>query len=334
MLTPTDRKLVQKYTLLPLLARDGLTSCAVMLVLTEALTAADSVFFHRRDAYRPGVILGFVLAVLVGAGAIVCLVAARRRSTDPAWLDLCDRTLRAGPFSPHAGPDLPPGTVAHWWEIPTPPVRAVTVGVVLLPAAVLLSVFLPRYGAGARQMEENKQLATAGLQSVAATLEEAGCTGVWYSDPYDQYADYGYYVSGYLSGGEDVFITPQDVKVSVLVDNRGQVAEIEYTVGVDIQQTPEENLDRARTRLEEATRVLQGIPIPDGAGDYFAPELLPDDFAEKMAAAYPYEEAYTWYDTDDGLTVSTDYCTDPEEEYGQYDSAYIRVRVSDPNAWE
>ena len=34
------------------------------------------------------------------------------------------------------------------------------------------------------------------------------------------------------------------------------------------------------------------------------------------------------------MTVSTDYYTYPEEEYGEYDCAYIRVAVSCPNAWE
>lgn len=45
-------------------------------------------------------------------------------------------------------------------------------------------------------------------------------------------------------------------------------------------------------------------------------------------------DAYHWYEAEDGVVVSTDYCTDPQEEYGQYDSAYIRISVSVPDAWE
>lgn len=329
-----DQDLVEKYTLLPLLARDGLVSCFLLLALSVALPAADAVFFHHRDAYLPGTVLGFVLAVLLGAGAIVCLVLARRRSQDPQWLDLCARTIQAGPFAPGAGPDLTPGAVAHFWELPTPPVRAVTAGVILLPAAVVLSVFLPHYRAGARAIEEGKQLATAGLESVAETLEGGGCTHVWYSDPYDFYADYGYTVSGYLSGGEDVFIAPEDVKLSAVVDNQGRLVEVSYIVGVDIEKSPEENLDRVRTRLDKGHSVLRGIEISTKSGDLFTPELLPDEFAEKFPDAYPYENTYSWYEAEDGVTVSTDYFTYPEEEYGEYDCAYIRVAVTCPDAWD
>lgn len=329
-----DQDLVGKYTLLPLLARDGLVSCFLLLALSVALPAADAVFFHHRDAYLPGTVLGFVLAVLLGAGAIVCLVLARRRSQDPQWLDLCARTIQAGPFAPGAGPDLTPGAVAHFWELPIPPVQAITAGVILLPAAVVLSVFLPHYRAGARAIEEGKQLATAGLESVAETLEGGGCTHVWYSDPYDFYADYGYTVSGYLSGGEDVFIAPEDVKLSAVVDNQGRLVEVSYIVGVDIEKSPEENLDRVRTRLDKGHSVLRGIEIPTKSGDLFTPELLPDEFAEKFPDAYPYENAYTWYEAEDGVTVSTDYFTYPEEEYGEYDCAYIRVAVTCPDAWD
>ena len=38
--------------------------------------------------------------------------------------------------------------------------------------------------------------------------------------------------------------------------------------------------------------------------------------------------------TKDGVTVSTDYFTYPEEEYGEYDCAYIRVAVTCPDAWD
>lgn len=329
-----DQNLVRKYTLLPLLARDGMISCVLLLVLSAALPAADAVFFHQRDAYMPGTVLGFVLAVLLGTWAILCLVLARRRDQDPQWLDLCERTIQAGPFAPGAGPDLPPGTVAHFWEMPTPPVQAVSVAVILLPAAVVLSVFLPRYRAGARAMEESKQLATAGLASVAETLEDGGCTDVWYSDPNDYYADYGYTVSGDLSGGEEVFIGPEDVKLSAVVDNQGQLVEVSYIVGVDIGQSPEETLTRVRTRLDKGHSVLRGIAIPTKSGDLFSPQLMPDEFAQKLPDAYPYENTYTWYEAQDGVTVSTDYYTYPEEEYGEYDCAYVRVVVTCPDAWE
>lgn len=334
MLEPRDQKLIQKYTLLPLLARDGFLSAILLLVVSLLLTAADAVFLYQRDTYLPGIVLGFVLAVVLGAVSIYCLVADRRRPYDPAWLDLCERTLRAGPFAPNAGPDLYPGTVASFWEVPTPPALAVTVGVLLLPAAVVLSVFLPHYRAVSRTLEQNRQAATAGLESVAATLEAAGCTDVWYSDPYDYYADYGYTVRGNLKGGEEVFITPETVTVSAVVDNHGQLLQVSCTVGVDIEKTVEENLDRVRTELETANGVLRGITVPARSGDLFTPELLPDAFTEKLLAAYPYENAYNWYEAEDGVVVSTDYFTYPEEEYGEYDSAYIRVSAEVPDAWE
>lgn len=331
---PRDQFLVQKYTLLPLLARDGMVSCFLLLVLSVALPAADAVFFHQRDAYLPGTVLGFVLAVLLGTWGILCLVLARRRDQDPEWLDLCARTIQAGPFAPGAGPDLPPGTVAHWWDFPTPPVQAGSVAVILLPAAVVLSVFLPRYRAGAKAMEESKQLATAGLESVAATLEDGGCTDVWYSDPGDYYAEYGYSVSGYLQGGEEVFISPGDVKLSAVVNNQGQLIEVNYLLGLDIEKSLEDNLTWVRTQLEQGREVLRKIEIPAKSGDLFAPDLLPDEFAEKMPGVYPYENTYSWQEAADGVTVSTDFCTYPEEEYGEYDCAYIRVAVTCPDAWE
>ena len=131
-----------------------------------------------------------------------------------------------------------------------------------------------------------------------------------------------------------MFIGPEDVKLSAVVDNHGQLIEVDYIVGVDIEKSLEENLDRARTQLEQGRKVLRDIEIPTKSGDLFAPELLPDEFAEKMPGVYPYENTYSWQEEADGVTVSTDYYTYPEEEYGEYDCAYIRVAVSCPDAWE
>lgn len=334
MLELRDEKLIRKYVLLPLLARDAFLSAVILVAASFELNAADAVFFYRRDAFLPGTVLGFGLAVGMGAVSVGCLLADRRRPADPRWLDLCRRTLQAGPFAPGAGPDLYPGAVAHFWEVPIPPACAVTLGVLLVPAAVVLSVFLPHYRASARALEQERQAATAGLESVAATMEAAGCAHVWYSYPYDYYADYGYTVRGDLKGGDGVFIAPEDVTVSAVVDNHGQLIEIRYTVGVDIDRTLEQNLDRARAELETAREVLRGITVPARSGDLFAPELLPAAFTEELPGAYPYEDAYNWYEAEDGVVVSTDYCTDPEEEYGQYDSAYIRISVSVPDAWD
>lgn len=334
MLEPRDEKLIRKYVLLPLVARDAFLSAVILVGASFALNAADAVFFYRRDAYLFGTVLGFGLAVAMGAVSVGCLLAQRRRSADPQWLDLCRRTLQAGPFAPGIGPDLYPGAVAHFWQVALPPACAVTLGVLLVPAAVVLSVFLPHYRASARTLEQNRQAAKAGLESVAATLEAAGCANVWYSDPYDYYADYGYTVRGDLKGGDGVFIAPGDVTVLAVVDNHGQLIQVSYTVGVDIGRTLEQNLDRARAELETAREVLRGITVPARSGDLFAPELLPASFTEELPGAYPYEDAYNWYEAGDGVTVSTDYWTDPKEEYGQYDSAYFHISVSVPGAWD
>lgn len=334
LLEPREIQLIRMYALAPALAAGCLGAAAVSVGAGLALCAADAVFFYARDAYFPGIATAFVMAVVLGTIGVTLVVVNRRRDYDPAWLDLCDKTLRAGPFSPNAGPSLQPMVVARFHEVPVIPVSAVAAGAILLPPAILLSLFLPHYRAQARALEESRQLATAGLESVAETLEDGGCTDVWYSDPNDYHAYYGYTVSGYLQGGEEVFIGPEDVKLSAVVDNHGQLIEVDYIVGVDIEKSLEENLDRARTQLEQGREVLRDIEIPTKSGDLFAPELLPDEFAEKMPGVYPYENTYSWQEEADGVTVSTDYYTYPEEEYGEYDCAYIRVAVSCPDAWE
>ncbi len=334
LLEPREIQLIRMYALAPTLAAGCLGAAAVSVGAGLALCAADAVFFYARDAYFPGIATAFVMAVVLGTIGVTLVVVNRRRDYDPAWLDLCDKTLRAGPFSPNAGPSLQPMVVARFHEVPVIPVSAVAAGAILLPPAILLSLFLPHYRAQARALEESRQLATAGLESVAETLEDGGCTDVWYSDPNDYHAYYGYTVSGYLQGGEEVFIGPEDVKLSAVVDNHGQLIEVDYIVGVDIEKSLEENLDRARTQLEQGREVLRDIEIPTKSGDLFAPELLPDEFAEKMPGVYPYENTYSWQEEADGVTVSTDYYTYPEEEYGEYDCAYIRVAVSCPDAWE
>ena len=334
LLEPREIQLIRMYALAPALAAGCLGAAAVSVGAGLALCAADAVFFYARDAFFPGIATAFVMAVVLGTIGVTLVVVNRRRDYDPAWLDLCDKTLRAGPFSPNAGPSLQPMVVARFHEVPVIPVSAVAAGAVLLPPAILLSLFLPHYRAQARALEESRQLATAGLESVAETLEDGGCTDVWYSDPNDYHAYYGYTVSGYLQGGEEVFIGPEDVKLSAVVDNHGQLIEVDYIVGVDIEKSLEENLDRARTQLEQGREVLRDIEIPTKSGDLFAPELLPDEFAEKMPGVYPYENTYSWQEEADGVTVSTDYYTYPEEEYGEYDCAYIRVAVTCPDAWE
>ena len=335
LLEPREIQLIRMYALAPALAAGCLGAAAVSVGAGLALCAADAVFFYARDAYFPGIATAFVMAVVLGTIGVTLVVVNRRRDYDPAWLDLCDKTLRAGPFSPNAGPSLQPMVVARFHEVPVIPVSAVAAGAILLPPAILLSLFLPHYRAQARALEESRQLATAGLESVAETLEDGGCTDVWYSDPNDYHAYYGYTVSGYLQGGEeDVFITPETVKLSAVVDNHGQIIEVSYIVGVDIQLSQEDNLKRVRTRLEKGNSVLRGITVPVKSGDLYTPELLPDYFLEKWPGAYPYENTYTWYEADDGVVVSADYCTYPEEEYGEYDSAYVRVSVTCPDAWE
>ena len=51
-----------------------------------------------------------------------------------------------------------------------------------------------------------------------------------------------------------MFIGPEDVKLSAVVDNHGQLIEVDYIVGVDIEKSLEENLEKNQEKARETVR--------------------------------------------------------------------------------
>ena len=323
MLEPRDEKLIRKYALAPVVALGAFLSVVATCGAWLLLVMVDDITYHTPDIYVPGnYLFGFFVVALMVL-VVAALLTDRRRPYAPDWLDLCDRTLRAGPFAPNAGPDLPPRVVAQFHETRIPSTAAVVLGLILLPPAMLLSLYLPHYRVGARRIEAQQQTASVALEAIRQAMEDAGCEYVWCDDPFDYYSDYGYLVSARLY---DTY-GPDEASVSLNVTNEGKVDSISYTIGVDVNKTNQENLDRAVTELERLNGMLRQAPIELAGGDLLTADLMPDGFAEEFLAGSLYEDVYEWEDRDDNTYLSANYSTYPEEEYDEYSSSYFWFRV-------
>lgn len=323
MLEPRDEKIVRKYALAPAVALGAFLSVVATCGAWLLLVMVDDITYHTPDIYWPGICLFGFFVVALMVLVVAALLTDRRRPYAPDWLDLCDRTLRAGPFAPNAGPDLPPRVVAQFHETRIPSTAAVVLGLILLPPAMLLSLYLPHYRAGARRIEAQQQTASVALEAIRQAMEDAGCEDVWCDDPFDYYSDYGYLVSARLY---DTY-GPDEASVSLNVTNEGKVNSISYTIGVDVTKTNQENLDRAVTELERLNGMLRQAPMELAGGDLLTADLMPDGFAEEFLAGSLYEDVYEWEDRDDNTYLSANYSTYPEEEYDEYSSSYFWFRV-------
>lgn len=328
MLDPRDEKLVRKYALAPVVALGAFLSVVVTCGAWLLLVMVDDITYHTPDIYIPGNCLFGFLVVALTVLVVAALLTDRRRPYAPAWLDLCERTLRAGPFAPNAGPDLPPRVVAQFHEVPVPSAAAVLLGLILLPPAMLLSLYLPHYRAGARRMEAQQQTASAAMEAIRQSMEEAGCEDVWCDDPFDYYSGYGYLVS---AGLYDTY-GPEEATVNLNVTNEGKVDSISYTIGVDVTKTNQENLDRALTELERLNGLVRRAPMELEGGDLLTADLMPEGFAEEFLAGSLYEDVYGWEEWED-THLSANYSTYPEEEYDEYSRSYFwfRVEYADPD---
>ena len=143
MLEPREEKLVRKYALAPAVALGAFLSVVATCGAWLLLVMVDDITYHTEDIYWPGIYLFGFFVVALMVLVVAALLTDRRRPYAPDWLALCDRTLRAGPFAPNAGPDLPPRVVAQFHEVRIPSTAAVLLGLILLPPAMLLSLYLP-----------------------------------------------------------------------------------------------------------------------------------------------------------------------------------------------
>lgn len=329
MLEPHEIRLIRKYALAPTLAVGGLAGAVVSLASCVALCAFDGVFYHSRDVFVIGLAVGMVLAVGLGIGGLYMYALNRRRDYNPAWLELCDHTLRAGPFARDAGPSLCPEVVAHYHDVPLIPTRAVIAGAILLPPALLLSLFLPHYRAESKRLSAERDVVVAAMESLQQTMEDNGCSSrdLSYDDPREYYSSYGYTFDADLDG-KAAYDNPGAVSVSVGLDTQGKVCELSYTVGVDVNKTPQENLDMAQQKLAQANAILRQITVESVNEDIFTDQLLPEEFTQDFLDAAPYQNAYGWEETGDAY-VSVSYYTDPEEEYDEYSASYIQIWVDE-----
>lgn len=326
MLEPREEKLVRKYALAPAVALGAFLSVVATCGAWLLLVMVDDITYHTDDIYWPGIYLFGFFVVALTVLVVAALLTDRRRPYAPDWLDLCDRTLRAGPFAPNAGPDLPPRVVAQFHEVRIPSTAAVLLGLILLPPAMLLSLYLPHYRAGARRIEAQQQTTSAALETIRLGLENAGFAYTWCDDPYDYYSRYGYSVHG------DLYDSDYDKEVSVVleVNNAGQVSGVSYTVYVDLTQSNRENLDRAAAEVKTMNTALQDIPMDLAGGDLLTADLMPESFTEEFLEGSLYEDVHEWEDREDGTSLSAAYYTYPEEEYDEYSRSYFWFRVEYP----
>lgn len=216
--------------------------------------------------------------------------------------------------------------MANAYGVHIPKVKKQLIVFAVLPVLILIGSYIPQYIKGDQTMKNNIAASAKRMKAVKNALDPV-CESVSADDPKESYRDYGYHVIGKLK--ENGNNTPSYVYITF--DVNGKITRLNYTGGVDVNVSLEENAERIQQDFETLHNSL--VSVDDSILD---PNLLtvyefPDTFKEKFLKGSPYEsirmhaEGYP-------IQVYCSFDTDTEDEFDEYSRPEVSIMLSEKNS--
>ena len=158
--------------------------------------------------------------------------------------------------------------MANAYGVTIPNVNKQIIALAVLPAIVLLGVYIPQFVQGNNELQARKAAAAEQLAIAQDALEPA-CERVAADDPYESYHDYGYRIIGYLRDND---LGAQAAYVYLSFDADGMLTDVDYVSQIDPEASLADNLARAEQDIATLCAPLNGwtFPLPHRASSRHA----------------------------------------------------------------
>lgn len=217
--------------------------------------------------------------------------------------------------------------MADAYGVPVPNIKKQLIAFSIVPALVLIAIYIPQYAQGSQETQEKIALAAERIDMAENALAQV-CEHVSADDPYEEYKDYGYHVRGYLREGD---FSWDGAYAYLTFDEYGTITEINYCEGVDVAASLEENLSHAERDFQTLNAPLSGLGVSGAHSELLAMCAIPADFKEAFLQGSFYEGVRV-YSNDAPVRVACSFDTEPEEEFDEYSRPQITLSVRKANS--
>ena len=213
--------------------------------------------------------------------------------------------------------------MANAYGVTIPSVKKQIMALVVVPAIVLLGVYIPQFVQGNNELQARKAAAAEQL-TIAQDALEPVCERIAADDPYESYHDYGYRIIGYLRDND---LGAQAAYVYLSFDADGMLTDVDYTSQIDPEASLADNLARVEQDIATLCAPLNGLDISVATPDLLAPCSLSDEFKQAFLGGSLYEEISIKTE-DESIKSYYAFDTEPKEEFDEYTHPEIRLMLS------
>lgn len=340
-LTEQEKKRIQRYCTYPKIAATALVMSFVACLLMLSLQMINDIAFHQKEFQPAGIYTAIALTVIELAIFCYCALAPRFGMQGKQWKELQSRLAVAQTNKDHSAEvagavgavataaDVLAETssnaeaMANAYGVTIPSVKKQIIALAVLPAIVLLGVYIPQFVQGNNELQARKAAAAEQL-AIAQDALEPVCERVAADDPYESYHDYSYRIIGYLRDND---LGAQAAYVYLSFDADGMLTDVDYTSQIDPEASLEDNLARAEQDIATLCAPLNGLDISVATPDLLAPCSLSDEFKQAFLAGSLYEEISIKTE-DESIKSYYAFDTEPKEEFDEYTHPEIRLMLS------
>ena len=213
--------------------------------------------------------------------------------------------------------------MASAYGVTIPSAKKQIIALIVIPAIVLLCVYIPQYVQGNSELQTRKAIAAEQLAITQDALEPV-CARVVADDPYESYHDYGYRIIGYLRDND---LGAPTAYIYLSFDADGMLTSVDYTSQIDPAASFEDNLARAEQDFATLCAPLNELDISVAAPGLLTSCNMSDEFKQAFLAGSLYDEINIKAE-DESIKSYYTFDTDPEDEFDEYTQPEISLMLS------
>lgn len=340
-LTEQEKKRIQRYCTYPKIAATALVMSFVACLLMLPLQMINDIAFHQKEFQPAGIYTAIALTVIELVVFCYCALAPRFGMQGKQWKELQSRLAvaqtnkdRSAEVAGAVGAVATAADVlvetssnaeamANAYGVTIPSVKKQVIALAVVPAIVLLGVYIPQFVQGNNELQVRKAAAAEQL-AIAQDALEPVCERVAADDPYESYHDYGYRIIGYLRAND---LGAQAAYVYLSFDADGMLTDVDYISQIDPEASLADNLARAEQDIATLCAPLNGLDISVATPGLLTPCSLSDEFKQAFLAESLYEETSIRTE-DESIKSYYTFDTEPKEEFDEYTHPEIRLMLS------
>ena len=351
MLTDKQKKLLQRAVIYPTIVITGMVLSFTIPFLWLFLFMIDDLVLESQEFFVVGLYALFILVFIILAILFVLGIYIQRAVRKKEWIEMADmaklklegsdgislleKAANIGLAMTPLNFTSPAGMIAEvrlYKRMKAIRNAAMQMGVlfrekipnritytfvfVLIPVVLLLGLFGFRY-IDSIQTNRGDAQSTAKVVDHIEDVFETTCTDLYVQDPLAQFDRNGYTISGDLY--EEGKISYKSSQIEIRVNNEGQIQSVDYRLGVNVQDTKENNLTRMEQELEQLYDLLMETDVEMTSESLKAKPYFPQEMIDAFMDHSYYEDISGEAEKD----FYVGYITSEEENYELYGETYF-----------